>query len=92
MGDSRTVLAERTSVRGGLSVVRVRVTTAALLDGADRRIDPADLIPRSLGRCGDALCVAVDANPTTTRASWTCRPTSILHGGHSSPTRSGTWG
>ena len=25
--------------------------------GADRRIDPAHLIPRSLGGCGDALCV-----------------------------------
>lgn len=25
---------------------------------ADRRIDPAHLIPRSLGGCGDALCVA----------------------------------
>ena len=24
---------------------------------ADRRIDPAHLIPRSLGGCGDALCV-----------------------------------
>ncbi|MBV8221055.1 MAG: hypothetical protein JO325_21540 [Solirubrobacterales bacterium] len=25
--------------------------------GADRRIDPAHLIPRSLGGCGDSLCV-----------------------------------
>jgi hypothetical protein len=25
--------------------------------GIDRRIDPAHLIPRSLGGCGDALCV-----------------------------------
>jgi hypothetical protein len=25
--------------------------------GTDRRIDPAHLIPRSLGGCGDALCV-----------------------------------
>ena len=25
--------------------------------GADRRIDPAHLIPRSLGGCGDRLCV-----------------------------------
>jgi hypothetical protein len=25
--------------------------------GADRRIDPAHLIPWSLGGCGDALCV-----------------------------------
>ena len=24
---------------------------------ADRRIDPAHLIPRSLGGCGEALCV-----------------------------------
>ena len=26
--------------------------------GTDRRIDPAHLIPRSLGGCGDALCTA----------------------------------
>jgi hypothetical protein len=26
--------------------------------GSDRRVDPAHLIPRSLGGCGDALCVA----------------------------------
>jgi hypothetical protein len=25
--------------------------------GSDRRIDPAHLIPRSLGGCGDPLCV-----------------------------------
>ena len=25
--------------------------------GSDRRIDPAHVIPRSLGGCGDALCV-----------------------------------
>jgi hypothetical protein len=25
--------------------------------GTDRRIDPAHLIPRSLGGCGDVLCV-----------------------------------
>jgi hypothetical protein len=25
--------------------------------GTDRRIDPAHLIPRSLGGCGDALCI-----------------------------------
>ena len=25
--------------------------------GTDRRIDPAHLIPRSMGGCGDALCV-----------------------------------
>ena len=28
-----------------------------LVCGSDRRIDPAHLIPRSLGGCGDALCV-----------------------------------
>ena len=29
--------------------------------GTDRRIDPAHLIPRSLGGCGDALCVTAPA-------------------------------
>jgi hypothetical protein len=28
-----------------------------IICGADRQIDPAHLIPRSLGGCGDSLCV-----------------------------------
>ena len=28
-----------------------------IVSGADKRIDPAHLIPRSLGGCGDPLCV-----------------------------------
>ena len=39
--------AQRTAVAG----------RACIVCGADRRIDPAHLIPRSLGGCGDALCV-----------------------------------
>jgi hypothetical protein len=30
---------------------------ACIVCGADRRIDPAHLIPRSLGGCGDPLCI-----------------------------------
>ena len=39
--------AQRTAVAG----------RACIVCGADRPIDPAHLIPRSLGGCGDALCV-----------------------------------
>ena len=64
--------------------------------GADTRIDPAHLIPRSLGGCGDPLCVvplcrachrAYDsrrARPAA--ATWSRR------GGRSSRTPSGTSG
>jgi hypothetical protein len=31
--------------------------------GAERGIDPAHLIPRSLGGCGDALCVVPACRP-----------------------------
>jgi hypothetical protein len=30
---------------------------SCIVCGADRRIDPTHLIPRSLGGCGDPLCV-----------------------------------
>ena len=30
---------------------------SCIVCGTDERIDPAHLIPRSLGGCGDALCV-----------------------------------
>ena len=30
---------------------------SCIVCGADRRIDPAHLIPRSMGGCGDPLCV-----------------------------------
>jgi hypothetical protein len=33
------------------------VGRTCIVCGSDRRIDPAHLIPRSLGGCGDALCV-----------------------------------
>ena len=36
---------------------RVVAGRCCIVCGADRRIDPAHLIPRSLGGCGDALCV-----------------------------------
>jgi hypothetical protein len=39
--------AQRAAVVGRLCIVC----------GADKRIDPAHLIPRSLGGCGDRLCV-----------------------------------
>jgi hypothetical protein len=38
-------------------VQRAAVTgRSCIVCGSDRRIDPAHLIPRSLGGCGDALC------------------------------------
>jgi hypothetical protein len=39
--------AQRAAVAGRVCIVR----------GTDRRIDPAHLIPRSMGGCGDPLCV-----------------------------------
>lgn len=39
--------AQRAAVAGGCCIVC----------GSNRRIDPAHLVPRSLGGCGDALCV-----------------------------------
>jgi hypothetical protein len=36
---------------------RAAVGRCRIVCGTDRRIDPAHLIPRSLGGCGDALCV-----------------------------------
>ena len=63
--------------------------------GSDRRIDPAHLIPRSLGGCGDPLCVvpacrrchrAYDRGELDLVPAWSRRR------GRSSPTRSGTWG
>ena len=64
--------------------------------GAVHGIDPAHLIPRSLGGCGDPLCVVPLCRRLCHRAydsvSSTCCRTSSLHGGRSSHTRSGTWG
>ena len=63
--------------------------------GADRRVDPAHLIPESLGGCGDALCVTAlvaRATEPTIAANSTCCPTSSRRTGHRSRTPSGTWG
>ena len=64
--------------------------------GTDRRIDPAHLIPRSLGGCGDAACCVPlcrrSPSAPTTPASSTCSRIWSRRGGRSSRTPSGTWG
>ena len=62
--------------------------------GIDRRIDPTHVIPRSLGGCGDPLCV-IPACRTHHRAydrgDLDLLPYLEQAGGHRSPTPSGTW-
>ena len=56
-------LRRKSSLRRTPSMVATDAQRAAvagrccIVCGADRRIDPAHLIPRSLGGCGDPLCV-----------------------------------
>ena len=70
-----------------------RPAAPASLCGAIDRIDPAHLIPRSLGGCGDAAAsprsAAATTAPTTAANSTSC-PTSNQPGARSSPTPSGT--
>jgi hypothetical protein len=60
---ARTSLQRRSSLQPTPSMAASDVQRAAvagrccIVCGTDRRIDPAHLIPRSLGGCGDALCV-----------------------------------
>jgi hypothetical protein len=63
--------------------------------GTDRRVDPAHLIPRSLGGCGDRLCVVPACRAhhrAYDRGSWICCRTWSRRGGRRSPMRSGTLG
>ena len=61
--------------------------------GTERGIDPAHLIARSLGVCGDRCvwcrCAGAVIAPTTAESSTCCR-TSSPPGGRSSRTQSGT--
>lgn len=49
---------ERTASMATTDAQRAAVAgRTCIVCGSERRIDPAHLIPRSLGGCGDALCV-----------------------------------
>ena len=52
------LIAAATSAMAASDAQRAAVAgRTCVVCGSDRRIDPAHLIPRSLGGCGDALCV-----------------------------------
>jgi hypothetical protein len=54
----RTAPLERTPSMAATDAQRAAVAgRSCVVCGIDRRIDPAHLVPRSLGGCGDALCV-----------------------------------
>ena len=54
----RSTPLERTASMAATDAQRAAVAgRTCIVCGTDRRIDPAHLIPRSLGGCGDALCV-----------------------------------
>jgi hypothetical protein len=54
----RSTPLQRTASMAATDRQRAAVTgRGCVVCGTDRRIDPAHLIPRSLGGCGDALCV-----------------------------------
>ena len=54
----RTTPLERTASMGTTDAQRAAVAgRTCVVCGANQRIDPAHLIPRSLGGCGDRLCV-----------------------------------
>jgi hypothetical protein len=54
----RSTPLKRTPSMGATDAQRAAVAgRVCIVCGSDRRIDPAHLIPRSLGGCGDALCV-----------------------------------
>jgi hypothetical protein len=60
---ARKQLQRRTSLQRTQAMATTDAQRAAvagrccIVCGSDRRIDPAHLIPRSLGGCGDPLCV-----------------------------------
>ena len=59
---AKTPLRRKQPLQRGNSMAATAAQRAAVAGrrcvvcGSDRRIDPAHLIPRSLGGCGDALC------------------------------------
>ena len=66
---NRTTLKRRTPLRSSPSMAASEAQRAAvagracIVCGTTRRIDPAHLIPRSLGGCGDARCVVPLCRP-----------------------------
>ncbi len=54
----RTTPLERTYSLAASEEQRAAVAgRRCIVCGSDRRVDPAHLVPRSMGGCGDALCV-----------------------------------
>jgi hypothetical protein len=54
----RTTPLQRTSSMAATDAQRAAVAgRCCIVCGADRRVDPAHLVPKSLGGCGHALCV-----------------------------------
>ena len=66
---AKTPLRRKQPLQQGSSMAATSAQRAAvagkccLVCGTDRRIDPAHLIPRSLGGCGDALCTVPLCRP-----------------------------
>ena len=92
----RSAPIRRTPAMAASAAQRAVVTgRRCIVCGTDRRIDPAHLIPRSLGGCDEAaaayLYAALPSAPTTP-ASSTCSRIWGRRGGRSWPTRSGTSG
>ena len=83
----RSTPLRRTPAMAASDAQRVAVAgRACIVCGADRRIDPAHLIPRSLGvaaiGCASFQHAAI-ATGRTIAASWTCCPTWSPLGGRS---------
>ena len=58
----RNTALQRTPSMAATDAQRAAVAgRSCIVCGTDRRIDPAHLIPRSMGGCGDALCVVPPA-------------------------------
>jgi hypothetical protein len=63
--------------------------------GVTHGVDPAHLVPRALGGCGDASCVTAlcrICHRAYDEGGWTCCRTSSLRGGRSLHMPSGTSG
>ncbi len=93
----RTTPLQRTPSMAATESQRAAVAgRPCIVCGAEHGVDPAHLIPRSLGGCGDPLCVVPlcrrRATARTTPASSTCCRTLSPRGARSSRTPSGTSG
>jgi len=91
----RNTTLQRTSAMAATDSQRAAVAgRKCIVCETDRRIDPAHLIPRSLGGCGHALCVTAlcrRCHRAYDRGELDLRPTSNRAHGSRSPTPSGTW-